>query len=54
MKEPFNRNEAKKHIQKICREGTIVSSRHAQEELAKDGLTTFDAMNVLRAGRILE
>jgi hypothetical protein len=36
MKEPFNRNEAKKLIQVICREGIIVSSRHAQEELAKD------------------
>jgi hypothetical protein len=54
MKEPFNRNEAKKLIQAICREGIIVSSRHAQEELAKDDLTTVDVMNVLRAGRILE
>jgi len=54
MKEPFSRNEAKKLIQTICREGTIVSSRHAQQELAKDDLTTFDAMNVLRAGRIVE
>lgn len=53
MKEPFNRNEAKKRIQQICREGTVVFSRHASEELAKDDLTTVDAMNVLRAGRIL-
>lgn len=54
MKEPFNRNEAKKLIQAICREGVIVSSRHAREELAADDLTTVDVMNVLRAGRILE
>ncbi len=54
MKEPFNRNEAKKLILTICREGTIVSSKHAKEELAKDDLSTVDALNVLRAGRILE
>jgi len=54
MKEPLNRNEAKKLIQQLCREDMVVSSRHAKEELAKDNLTTFDAMNVLRAGRILE
>jgi hypothetical protein len=54
MKEPFSRNEARKLIQQICREGIVVSSRHAKEELAKDDLTTVDAMNVLRAGRILE
>lgn len=54
MKEPFNRNEARKLIQQICREGTIVTSRHAKEELAKDNLTTGDVLNVLRAGRILE
>ncbi len=54
MKEPFNRNEAKKLILAICREGTVVSSKHAKEELAADDLTTVDAMNVLRAGRILE
>lgn len=54
MKEPFNRNEARKLIQQICREGTVVVSRHASEELASDDLTTVDAMNVLRAGRILE
>ncbi len=54
MKEPLNRNEARKLIQQICRDGVVVSSRHAKEELANDDLTTVDAMNVLRAGRILE
>jgi Domain of unknown function (DUF4258) len=54
MKEPFNRNEAKKLIQAILREGDFVFSGHAEEELAKDELTTYDALNVLRAGRILE
>lgn len=56
MKEPFNRNEAKKRIQKICStpEGDIVSSRHAKQELANDDLTIVDARNVLRAGKITE
>jgi hypothetical protein len=56
MKEPFNRNEAKKLIQKICSspEGDIVSSRHAKQELANDDLTIVDARNVLRAGRLLD
>jgi hypothetical protein len=54
MKEPFNRNEARKLILQSCREGVVVLSRHANEELAKDDLTTVDALNVLRAGRILE
>ena len=56
MKEPFNRNEAKKRIQEICSspKGDIVSSRHAKQELANDGLTIVDARNVLRAGKITE
>jgi hypothetical protein len=56
MKEPFNRNEAKKLIQEICSspQGEVVSSRHAKQELANDALTMMDAMNVLRAGKILE
>jgi hypothetical protein len=54
MKEPFNRNEAKKLIQAILREDNFVFSGHAETELAKDDLTTFDARNVLRAGKILE
>ena len=54
MKEPFNRNEAKKLILQILKEGHTVFSRHAEEELAKDDLTTVDATNVLRAGKITE
>lgn len=54
MKEPFNRNQAKKLIQVICLEGTITLSRHAEQELAKDDLTTDEALRALRAGRILE
>ncbi|EPX59890.1 hypothetical protein D187_002634 [Cystobacter fuscus DSM 2262] len=54
MKEPFNRNEARKLIQEICATGIVESSRHAKEELAKDDLTMFDVRNVLRAGKILE
>jgi hypothetical protein len=54
MKEPFNRNQAKKLIQIICLEGTITVTRHAEQELAKDELTTDDALHALRGGRILE
>ncbi|ATB29645.1 DUF4258 domain-containing protein [Melittangium boletus] len=54
MKEPFDRNEAKKLVLKILNEGLTVFSRHAEEELAKDDLTTVDATNVLRAGKITE
>jgi Domain of unknown function (DUF4258) len=56
MREPFNRNEAMKRIQEICSspEGEVVSSRHAKQELANDALTMMDAMNVLRAGKIVE
>jgi hypothetical protein len=54
MKEPFSRNEAKKLISRILHEGSTVFSRHALEELEKDGLSTVDATNVLRAGAITE
>jgi hypothetical protein len=54
MKEPYNRNEAKKLIQAICLQGVVISSRHAKEELAQDDLTVVDARNVLRGGKILE
>lgn len=54
MKEPFSRNEARKRIQAIFREGDVVFSGHAERELANDDLTTIDARNVLRAGKILE
>lgn len=54
MKEPFSRNEAKKLILTILKDGDVVFSRHAKEELDKDDLTTVDAVNVLRAGKITE
>lgn len=54
MKEPFNRQEAKKLIQQILKEGITLFSRHAEEELKKDELSVVDATNVLRAGTITE
>ena len=56
MKEPFNRNEAKKLIQEIFRkpDRVITLTRHAEEELAKDELTTVDAEKALLTGRILD
>lgn len=56
MKEPFNRNEAKKRIQAIFLrpDRVITLTRHAEEELAKDELTTVHAEKALRSGQILE
>lgn len=54
MKEPYNRNEAKKLIQAICLQGVVVFSRHAKEELAQDDMDAVDVNNVLWGGKILE
>ena len=56
MKEPFHRNEAKKRIQALLHkpDRVITLTRHAEEELANDELTTVDAEKALLAGRILE
>ena len=53
MREPLNRNEAKKLIGLIYREGSVVYSRHCFKELEADGMSTLDVENVLRAGRIM-
>lgn len=47
----LGRNEARKLITKIMSQhsGKVFFSRHALEELKKDGLTTLDAINVLKS-----
>ncbi len=54
MKEPLGKAEALKRIQEIRLKGSISFSRHAAKELAEDDLTTVDAINVLRCGKITE
>jgi hypothetical protein len=41
---------AKRLLVQILKSGTVTFSNHALEEMAKDGLTTLDAANVLRGG----
>ena len=47
----LDRNEARKLITKIMntRPEKVFFSRHALEELKKDGLTTLDALNVIKS-----
>ena len=49
--EPLDAVAAKQLIQKILKEGHRVSfSQHALDELARDDITTVDAVNVARGG----
>jgi hypothetical protein len=50
MREPLTEREVRQLIRGILATGTVGFSGHALEELAKDGLTTPDATNVLRNG----
>ena len=47
----LDRNEARKLITKIINQHPerVFFSRHALEELKKDGLTTLDALNVIKS-----
>lgn len=45
--EPFNPQNAK---QRIVQEGVVSWSQHALDELAKDEMTTVDAVNILKGG----
>ena len=50
MKEPLSPPQARRLIQNILADGEVVSSKHATEEMAKDGLTIIDCVNILRGG----
>ena len=50
MQEPLSPTQARSLIRKILASGEVVVSRHATEEMGKDGLTFVDCINVLRAG----
>ena len=50
----LDRNQAKKLIGEILRVGQVVIWDHATREMEKDDMTTMDAQNVLRCGKITE
>lgn len=50
MIEPLDPGEAKRAIVELLRSGRVRFTRHAEEELAKDDMTTVDAINVARGG----
>ncbi len=52
--EPQATNVARKLISAILASGRVGFSRHAREEMEKDGLTEVDVTNVLRGGHITE
>jgi hypothetical protein len=52
MNEPLTPNAATALIRSILTEGQVAFSQHAIDELTKDGLTTVDAVNVMRAGAV--
>ena len=50
MDEPLLPDRAKRRLVDIIENGTITFSKHARDEIAKDGLNDQDAINVLRGG----
>ena len=50
FEQALDRTTAKKLIQGIVDDGSVVYSNHALEEMQKDRLTTVDVVNVLRGG----
>ncbi len=50
MDEPLSPPDARRLIRTILAEGVVTTTRHARDEMAKDGLTLVDCVNVLRGG----
>ena len=50
MDEPLPPGDAKRLLVDLIENGTVTFSKHAREEMAKDGLNDQDALNVLRGG----
>lgn len=50
LREPLGNDAAKKLITGILASGTVNFTRHAERELAADGLTPTDALKLLRSG----
>ncbi|HTE54168.1 MAG TPA: hypothetical protein VK698_25110 [Kofleriaceae bacterium] len=51
---PLRASEAKDLVRRILQNGFVAFLPHALRELAKDEMTTVDAVNVLRAGTVRE
>jgi hypothetical protein len=50
MKEPLEQTVVRRVIGNILAVGTVRFSKHALDEMSKDGMTTPDVLNVLRSG----
>lgn len=50
MNEPLRPHDARRLARHILENGSTTFSPHALEELAADGKTTVDAVNVIRGG----
>lgn len=48
--EPFHPTRARQLIRRILTSGTVSFTKHALTEMAKDGLSAVDCINVLRGG----
>lgn len=52
LDEPVKPDRARRLIREILESGQMTFSRHALDALSDDGLSTVDAVNVLRAGTV--
>ena len=50
LKEPFEPHAARRQILWILENGRVRFSRHAEEEMRKDGILRADVLGVLRGG----
>ncbi len=54
MEQPLAAVDARKLAKAIIATGNVVFVTHAEQEMAKDSLTTIDVINVLRGGAYSE
>jgi hypothetical protein len=54
VEQPLRSAQARRLILAVLNHGTVVFTGHAEAELAKDGLTTVDAVRALRGGVVDE
>ena len=54
IQQPLRAVEAKQLARHIVDYGMVFFTKHAEQELAKDGKKTVDAVNVIRAGAYSE
>jgi hypothetical protein len=52
--EPFHPSRARPLIRQILKSGTVIFTKHADAEMAKDDITAVDCANVLRGGVVEE